>query len=841
MSDDVATPVMRQYLRAKAELDADTILFFRLGDFYEMFSEDAITASSILGLTLTKRQNLPMCGVPYHAAELYLSKLIRAGKKVALCDQMEDPRTAKGLVKREITGIVSPGTVLNDAMLDAARPNYLACLLHAGALHGLAMLDLSTGSFWMEEAADPAPLLDELVRYAPPELLLPESLAGDAPFMARLRAAAGSFALAVREDWMFDPPSAEAALCRHFGVQSLAGFGCEGHPAGAGAAGALLQYVTRDLHRAAGHVRRILLRDGGDAMALDESTLANLDLVATRTPPRADAPSTLLQAMDTTRTAMGSRLLRDWLVRPLRRRAPITARHDAVAAFLADRRAADAFRDALGGVKDIERLLSRLSSTAGNPRDLRALGASLQRIPDLLERLAKIAPAPPLLADLAARVEPQPELAGEIARAIEDNPPALLRDGGYIRAGYSPRLDELRSASTQGKDWIAQLQEREAARTGIKSLKVRYNKVFGYFIEVTKTNLSQVPPDYVRRQTIATGERFVTPELKEYEEKILGSEEKAIALENELFQTLRDRVVARTAAIQRTADALAALDVLSSFAERAQVCRYARPEITDGDGLEIRGGRHPVIERLPDAARFVPNDTLLDRSDNQIMIITGPNMAGKSTYIRQVALIVIMAQMGAYVPADSLRMGVIDRVFTRVGAGDDLVRGRSTFMVEMQETANILNNATPSSLIVLDEIGRGTSTFDGISIAWSVVEHLHNTPAVKAKTLFATHYHELTDIALSLPGVKNYNVRVSEQGDRIVFLRRIEPGAADKSYGIQVARLAGLPPEVVARAKEILANLEENELGDLGQARLAQPRARKPKITLGDQLSLFDA
>ena len=474
-------------------------------------------------------------------------------------------------------------------------------------------------------------------------------------------------------------------------------------------------------------------------------------------------------------------------------------------------------------------------------RDLRALGASLQRIPDLLERLAKIAPAPPLLADLAARVEPQPELAGEIARAIEDNPPALLRDGGYIRAGYSPRLDELRSASTQGKDWIAQLQEREAARTGIKSLKVRYNKVFGYFIEVTKTNLSQVPPDYVRRQTIATGERFVTPELKEYEEKILGSEEKAIALENELFQALRDRVVAKTAAIQRTADALAALDVLSSFAERAQVCRYARPEITDGDGLEIRGGRHPVIERLPDAARFVPNDTLLDRGDNQIMIITGPNMAGKSTYIRQVALIVIMAQMGAYVPADSLRMGVIDRVFTRVGAGDDLVRGRSTFMVEMQETANILNNATPSSLIVLDEIGRGTSTFDGISIAWSVVEHLHNTPAVKAKTLFATHYHELTDIALSLPGVKNYNVRVSEQGDRIVFLRRIEPGAADKSYGIQVARLAGLPAEVVARAKEILANLEENELGDLGQARLAQPRARKPKITLGDQLSLFDA
>ena len=840
MSDDAATPVMRQYLRAKAELDADTILFFRLGDFYEMFSEDAVVASSILGLTLTKRQNLPMCGVPYHAAEMYLSKLIRAGKKVALCDQMEDPRTAKGLVKREITGIVSPGTVLNDAMLDAARPNYLAALLRTGTRHGLAMLDLSTGAFWMEEAPSPAPLLDELARYQPPELLLPESLAGDADFMARVRAAAGSFALAVREDWMFDPPTAEAALCRHFRVQSLAGFGCEGHPAGAGAAGALLRYVTDDLHRTADHVRRIRLRAGDDAMALDESTLANLDLVASRSAPRPDAPTTLLQAMDTTRTAMGSRLLRDWMVRPLRRREPIVARHDAVAAFLADRRAADAFREALGGVKDIERLLARLSAGTGNPRDLRALGASLQCIPDLRERLARIAPASALAADLAARVEPQPELADEIARAIEDNPPALLRDGGFVRKGYNARLDELRSASTEGKDWIAQLQEREAARTGIKSLKVRYNKVFGYFIEVTKSNLAQVPSDYVRRQTIATGERFVTPELKEYEEKILGSEEKAIALETELFLALRDRVVAETAAIQRTADALAALDVLASFAERARVCRYVRPEITDGDGLEIRGGRHPVIERLPDASRFVPNDTLLDRDANQIMIITGPNMAGKSTYIRQVALIVIMAQMGAFVPADSLRMGVIDRVFTRVGAGDDLVRGRSTFMVEMQETANILNNATPSSLIVLDEIGRGTSTFDGISIAWSVVEHLHNTPSVKAKTLFATHYHELTDISLSLPGVRNYNVRVSEQGDRIVFLRRIEPGAADKSYGIQVARLAGLPPEVVARAKEILANLEENELGDLGQARLAQPRARKPKITLGDQLSLFD-
>ena len=836
MSDKSTTPMMAQYRRAKAEIAPDTILFFRLGDFYEMFFEDAVVASEILGIALTKRQSVPMCGVPFHAVDLYLAKLLRAGKKVALCDQMEDPALAKGIVKREVTGIVTPGTVLTDSMLDAARPNYLAGLHRQGRLYGLAMLDLSTGDFWMEEAADPDALCDDLARYAPPEVILSESLHADEHFLAALRAT-GSFALTTREDWIFDPATAADGLCRHFGVQALDGFGGEGHPAAAAAAGALLYYVTRDLRRNAAHVRRIRFRTAADAMMLDESTLANLDLVASRGTPRADAPTTLLKALDTTRTAMGSRLLRDWLVRPLQNLAAIVARHDAVAALLRNRHDLDALRDILGDIKDLERLLARLSAGSGNGRDIRALAASLARLPALKAALAAHAAA--RLRELDAALVPQDELVALIDRALVEEPPMSIKEGGVIRKGYHAELDELRAAAHDGKQWIAELQAREIERTGIKSLKIRFNNVFGYFIEVTKANLGQVPADYIRKQTVVNGERFITPELKECENKILGAEDKSVALEYELFLELREQVVARTAAIQQTAAAVAELDVLATFAERALTCRYVRPAMTAAGPLSIRDGRHPVVELLPESGRFVPNDTLLDNDANQLLIITGPNMAGKSTYIRQVALIVILAQMGSYVPAAAAEIGVVDRVFTRVGAGDDIARGRSTFMVEMQETANILNNATPRSLIVLDEIGRGTSTFDGISIAWSVAEYLHNRADVKAKTLFATHYHELTDIALTLPGVKNYNVLVSEKDDRIVFLRKIVPGAADKSYGIQVARLAGLPAEVIARAKEILANLEDEELSEAGQPRLAQPRARKPRPLGGDQLSLF--
>ena len=836
MSEKSTTPMMAQYRRAKAEIAPDTILFFRLRDFYEMFFEDAIVAAEILGIALTKRQGVPMCGVPYHAADAYLAKLIRAGKKVALCDQMEDPALAKGIVKREVTGIVTPGTVLTDSMLDAARPNYLAGLHRQDKLYGLAMLDLSTGEFWMEEAADPTALLDDLARYAPPEVILSERLHADEAFLSALRAT-GDFALTARDDWIFDPATADDGLCRHFGVQSLAGFGGEGHPAATAAAGALLYYVTRDLRRNAAHVRRIRFRTATDAMMLDESTLANLDLLVARGTPRADAPTTLLKALDTTRTAMGSRRLRDWLVRPLQQVPAIVARHDAVAALLKTRHALDALRQTLGAIKDLERLLARLSSGTGNGRDVRALAASLEKLPALHDALAAYPGG--RLAELRGQIVPQDELVALVARALVDEPPMSIKEGGVIRKGYHAELDELRAAAHDGKQWIAELQAREIERTGITSLKIRFNKVFGYFIEVTKANLSRVPEDYIRKQTIVSGERFITPELKDYEHKILGAEDKSRALEYELFCALREEIVAATAAIQQTAAAVAEVDVLAAFAERALTCRYVRPQISAAGPLVIREGRHPVIELLPESGRFVPNDTLLDNHDNQLLIITGPNMAGKSTYIRQVALIVIMAQMGSFVPAAAAEIGVVDRVFTRVGAGDDIARGRSTFMVEMQETANILNNATPRSLIVLDEIGRGTSTFDGISIAWSVAEHLHNQASVKAKTLFATHYHELTDIALTLPGVKNYNVLVSEKDDRIVFLRKIVPGAADKSYGIQVARLAGLPADVIARAKEILANLEEQELSEAGQPKLAQPRARKLRPFDGDQLSLF--
>ncbi|NLG35961.1 MAG: DNA mismatch repair protein MutS [Lentisphaerae bacterium] len=836
MSKPKTTPMMAQYRRAKAEIDPETILFFRLGDFYEMFFEDAVTASEILGIALTKRQGIPMCGIPYHAAELYLAKLLRAGRKVALCDQMEDPAQAKGIVKREVTGIVTPGTVLTDSVLEAGRPNYLAGLHRQDHAYALAMLDLSTGDFWMEESASAEAICDDLARYAPPEVILSESLHADERFRAMLRAT-GPFSLTPREDWVFDPATAEDGLCRHFGVKSLAGFGGDGHPAASGAAGALLYYVTRDLRRTASHIRRVRFRTASDAMMLDESTLSNLDLISSRGTARTDAPTTLLKALDTTRTAMGSRRLRDWLVRPLQNLDGITARHDAVDTLRNKRRDLESLRDILGGIKDLERLLSRLSSGSGNGRDIRALGASLARLPAVKTALAAFGGG--RLGELAAAVEPQEDLVARIDRALVDEPPMTIKEGGVIRPGFHPELDELRSAAHDGKQWIAELQAREIERTGIKSLKIRFNKVFGYFIEVTKSNLAQVPDDYVRKQTIVNGERFITPELKECEHKILGAEDKSIALEYELFLALREEVAAHTAAIQQTAEAVAEIDVLAAFAERALACRYVRPVMTGGGALEIREGRHPVVELLPESGRFVPNDTKLDTNTHQLLIITGPNMAGKSTYIRQVALIVIMAQMGSFVPASSAEIGVVDRVFTRVGAGDDIARGRSTFMVEMQETANILNNATARSLIVLDEIGRGTSTFDGISIAWSVAEYLHNHADVKAKTLFATHYHELTDIALTLPGVQNYNVLVSEKDDRIVFLRKIVPGAADKSYGIQVARLAGLPPEVIARAKEILANLEEGELGETGQPKLAQTRPRKPRPDASSQLTLF--
>ncbi|MBN1557683.1 MAG: DNA mismatch repair protein MutS, partial [Lentisphaerae bacterium] len=786
---EALTPMMRQYRRIKGELPSDVILFFRLGDFYEMFFEDAQAAAPILDIALTKRNHVPMCGVPYHAVDGYLARLIRAGRKVALCDQVEDADASKRIVRREITRVVTPGTAIEDAVLESGRHNFLAAVVRDGDTAGAAFLDLSTGLFYGEEADARDGLPGVLQQAAPAECVIPAAAAED-PELRRAFREAGTATVSPGDDWPFEYEAAHDVLVRHFGVQSLAGFGCDGHPAIVRAAGGVLHHVREALRRDVGHVRGFRVRQAADMLLLDDATCRNLDLVPR---PGARRETTLLGVLDVTRTAMGARLLRDWIVRPAADPDRVRARHDAVAALTEDRALLRDLRDALEPVRDLERLVARLGSGTGNARDVRAIGASLARVPALRDGTAAH-PAARIRA-LGEQLRPLPELVGLIERALVDESPLTIRDGGLIRAGYREALDALRQTAAEGKQWLARYQASEQARTGIKNLKVRHNKVFGYYIEITKGQLGHVPDDYTRKQTLVNAERFITPELKEYENRVFGAQERAMGLEYELFQEVRQGVVEQTAAIQATAAAVAELDVLGAFADRALALGYTRPVITGGAAVRIKAGRHPVVEQMPDAERFVPNDTLLDCGANQLVILTGPNMAGKSTYIRQVALIVIMAQMGAFVPADEAELGLVDRIFTRVGASDDLARGRSTFMVEMQETANILNNATPRSLIVLDEIGRGTSTFDGISIAWAVAEFLHNHDRVKAKTLFATHYHELTDLARTMPGIKNYNVQVRERNGTVVFLRRIVPGGADKSYGIQVARLAGLPPE----------------------------------------------
>jgi len=818
-----STPMMEQYRGIRRRIPEDTILFFRLGDFYEMFFEDAKTASKILDIALTKRQQVPMCGVPYHAAGTYINRLIRAGKKVALCDQVEEPSADRKIVKRDITRVITPGTVLEEEqILQANRNNFLAGLTHGPGGYGLAFLDLSTGTFTLEACAGRDAVRDVLAAVRPAECVVPESLQHD-------KALEGLFdprdpvVVTPHEDWVFDPPTARDLLTRHFQVHSLDGFGCRPDTPEVGAAGGVLHYVSRELHRRVDHIRALQVRHTGDTMMLDESTVDHLELVGRR--GGRGNEGTLLGVLDDTRSPMGGRLLRDWVVRPLIRADQVRARHDRVEVFTRDRALLHALRDLLREVRDLERLIARLSAGSGNARDARAVTHSLDQLPALRTLLDTA--AHPALAPFARTLEPRQELVDLVHRALVDEPPATLREGGVIRPGYHEELDLLRTAAAEGRQWLATFQAREQERTGIKTLKVRHNKVFGYYIEISKAQSDHAPEDYTRKQTLVNAERFTTPALKEYEHRILGARDRAITLEQELFAEVRTALTAHTAAIQEAARSLAELDVLTTLADRALRLNYVRPVITEGDTLVIREGRHPVVEQLQDAEPFVPNDTQLNGHDHQILIITGPNMAGKSTYIRQVALITVMAQIGSFIPATSAEIGLVDRVFTRVGASDDLARGRSTFMVEMQETANILNHATARSLIVLDEIGRGTSTFDGISIAWAVAEHLHNQTSVKARTLFATHYHELTDMALTLPGIKNYNVLVREKGNTIAFLRRIVPGAADQSYGIQVARLAGLPDEVIERAREILENLEEGEHGESGMPVLAKRRPKR--------------
>lgn len=809
------TPMMKQYHALRRDLPAGTFLMFRLGDFYEMFFDDAKQASAILNVALTKRGEVPMCGVPYHAARGYMEKLLAAGHRVAFCEQVGEVQTGK-LVRREITRILSPGT-LEDAGLEDKTHNFTASILPPAkdeGIFGLACADLSTGEFRITELASAEAMLDELVRLAPAEILVPE---GKKELLLNLPL---SFPQPEEvEAYLFDAIASTELLLAHFKVHSLDGFGVNDLPAGVTAAGALLHYLTRTLRRDAAHLRSLRGYRQADHLLLDASTQGHLELVASR----AGRGMTLLGALDRTVTPMGARTLRDWILHPLIDPVSIMGRQDALGYFISSPLKLGDLRDRLGGIRDIERSVSRLSQNSGNGRDLATLSSSLVSLPAIRGVLSGCGG---LLSELGEKLYPLPELAELLRNALVDEPPPTIREGGMIRSGFDASLDELRNASTEGKEWIAALQEKEIQRTGIKSLKVRFNAVFGYFIEITTANLGSVPDDYTRKQTTAGGERFITPELKEMEGKILGSEERAKALEIEIFQRLRSAVLDQMLLLQETAAAAGALDTLCSMAETARLFGYSRPVVDDSTVLEIREGRHPVLDQRAGGDAFVPNDTDLDAGNHRMGIITGPNMAGKSTYLRQVGLLTVMAQMGSWIPAASARIGVTDRIFTRVGASDDLSRGHSTFMVEMNETANILHNATSRSLVLLDEIGRGTATFDGLSIAWSVAEYLHDVTGCRA--FFATHYHELPDLARTRSGVRNLNVAVREQNDRIVFLRKIIQGAADRSYGIQVARLAGLPTTVVERAREILTNLEKAELNAEGRPTLAGTRRKMP-------------
>ncbi len=826
--------MMKQYLAARRDLPPKTLLLFRLGDFYEMFGDDAREASGILNVALTKRGQLPMCGVPYHAARGYIEKLVAAGWRVAICDQVGEV-TAGKLVRRELTEILSAGTI-EAAGLDERAPNFLASLCAGEGGFGAAFCELTTGEFRVTQVPDKAALLDELAGISPAEIIVPEDQAGTLELAGTVHPLDG---------YLYLPTQAEEILRTHFRVHSLDGYGCSDMPLALSAAGALLHYVTLQLRRDASHIRSLKPHRRGQFLVLDSSTQSHLEIVSSR----AGRGMTLLGVLDSTRTPMGGRTLRSWLLQPLRTAAPIIERQEAIAAFLEHPLALAALREELSGIRDLERGAARLNGNAGNARDLAALAASLAKLPSVRERLAAFALEPPsgammvepgalpsLLGLLAEGIRPLPDLASRLRDAIVDEPPAVIREGGMIRDGFDPGLDELRAASREGKQWIAQLQEREIARTGIKSLKVRFTSVFGYFIEVTKANLSAVPEDYIRKQTTVGGERFITPELKDIEGRILGAEEKSKAREMEIFSELRARVLADIDDIQGTAAVIGILDTLAALAETARARGYTRPEIVERPLLDIREGRHPVLDA--DDGRFVPNDVSLDGDEKKFAIITGPNMAGKSTYLRQAALLVLLAQTGSFIPAASARIGLADRIFTRVGASDDLARGQSTFMVEMNETASILNNATASSLVILDEIGRGTSTFDGLSIAWSVAEYLHDR--IGCRTLFATHYHEMTDLERSRAGVVNLNVAVREWNDEVIFLRKILPGRADQSYGIQVARLAGLPEDVLRRAREILNNLEGAELNADGQVTFAKIRRKKAAAdTTTSQLSLL--
>ena len=849
---------MRQYLEAKRQY-RDAIVFFRMGDFYEMFYEDALVASRALDLTLTSRSkdadggSIPMCGLPYHAAETYLTRLVKKGFRVAICEQVEDPRKATGLVKREVVRVVSPGTFTEGGYLDAREPAFLMAVAPVGwfadgedaqaaersrpqqaapasASIGVALLDLSTGEFMAAEYPGRdglQALRDELSVLRPREILVPADIPLERLLPAALR---GSASVTPVDPWAFDADSARRALLAQLRTHSLDGFGLEAHPAAVRAAGALVHYLKDTQKTDLTHLRGVVFKEHADRLIVDPLTLKHLEIVEAMDGGRAGS---LLNELDRTMTPMGARLLRTWLIRPLLSLERIRDRLDAVEDFAFRTTERGKFRDALRTMHDIERLVARTALGTAGPRDLVALRTSLAAVPRLRHLLSGF--QAPFVSSLAAELDEVAEVRDAIEETLVDEPPALSRDGGYVRDGVDKELDDLRRISRSGKQVIAELEEQERARTGISSLKVRYNRVFGYYIEVSKSNLHAVPADYHRKQTIAGGERFVTPALKAHEERVLGADERILEREIEMFEALRAAVAAEALRLQDTARAAATLDVLAALAEAAAQHNYVKPNVHDGDELTILDGRHPVVERYsPDP--FVPNDTQLDGKDRQLVILTGPNMGGKSTYLRQVALIGIMAQAGSFVPARDAKLAILDRVFARVGASDNIARGQSTFMVEMQETANILHSATSRSLVILDEIGRGTSTFDGLSIAWAVAEHLATNTRARPKSLFATHYHELTELADTLPGVVNAHVAAREWHDDIVFLRKVVAGRSDRSYGIQVARLAGMPPAVIGRARSILDALEQDALARGGRPTIATtgPDARQ-------QLALFES
>ena len=839
------TPMMRQYMETKKEYP-DCILFYRLGDFYEMFFEDALTASRELEITLTGKncgleERAPMCGVPYHAVDSYLNRLVSKGYKVAICEQMEDPATAKGLVKRDVVRIVTPGTNLDTQALDETRNQYIMCVVYIADRYGVSVADVTTGDYFVSEIADSEKLFDEIYRYMPSELICNEAFYMSGMDLDLLKTKFG-ITIYTLDAWYFDDEICAGTLKDHFHVAALEGLGLADYDSGIIAAGALLKYLLETQKQDLSHITNLTVYASGKYMLLDSSTRRNLELCETLREKQ--KRGSLLWVLDKTKTAMGARTLRKYIEQPLIVKKEIEQRLDAVEELKDQAISREEIREYLSSVYDLERLMCKITYQSANPRDLIAFERSLSMLPHIKCILQDMHSE--LLKGIWQDLDPLEDLCDLIHRAITDEPPIAMKEGGIIRDGYHEEVDRLRNAKSSGKEWLAKLEEQEREKTGIKNLRIRYNKVFGYYLEVTNSFKNMVPEYYTRKQTLANAERYIIPELKELEDTILGAEDKLYALEYQLYSEVRDAIAAEVLRIQKTAKAVASIDVFASLALVAERGRYVRPKINEKGVIDIKDGRHPVVEKMIPADMFIANDTYLDDKKNRISVITGPNMAGKSTYMRQTALIVLMAQIGSFVPASGANIGLVDRIFTRVGASDDLASGQSTFMVEMTEVANILRNATSKSLLILDEIGRGTSTFDGLSIAWAVIEHISNSKLLGAKTLFATHYHELTELEGKISNVNNYCIAVKEKGDDIIFLRKIVKGGADKSYGIQVARLAGVPESVTSRAKEIVEELVQADITtrikDIAVQTGGTPKGKPRRYDEVDlaQMSLFD-